>query len=427
MIVPRSGTIYLLLLVIFLILWNVFYFFASNEHLWPSRRPGSFEQNVTGSNVSEYYSSFPAEIPMLTGSENDAGKSYDFVYLINNAVFHDSSKKKGKQVIFDIGMRSMLGALRKSGAVDTTQKAISFALDLKASGNCALRNIPCFCIGKKQSSAVGLLVPNPFFVDPVQWDKYARRIHEIALSRPVASRKGRAVWRGMCGPGAAARLQLLEVALLNTLIDASFTGVDGFPSILECIDVVGSKIGMSEESRSAIKALNSDVDAPSRKLSQVEYSQYRYVIHMPGAATGSYSRNLQFMWLHESVVVFWRSTGFEWYYSELMEGVNVVYVDQSDIISTLDRLEKNPSVRDAIRQTTWPFFEANLSGEAIITRWAEVLKPLYERQGTKNQVPEGWCSCDKEDAAFQCDFCDEVKQMPKLPQYTDLLEIGRTP
>merc|ERR1719198_1793992 len=98
-------------------------------------------------------------------------------------------------------------------------------------------------------------------------------------------------------------------------------------------------------------------------VSQRDYSTYRYVIHMPGSATGSYSRNLQYMFFHEAIVVLWRGIGWEWYYPALVDGTNCVIADETDIVAKLDALEADPELQARLRAAAWPFHEAHISGE----------------------------------------------------------------
>jgi hypothetical protein len=372
--------------------------------------------------VSKYYSKLRRLIPQATGLESgeNARKrsktSYDVTWLVNGSIVHDSSKNKAKQLLFDQSMRAMLPALEEQGAIDTWKRPISFALDIKAAGDCDIKKVPCFCIGKREYHKAGLLVPNPFFVDPGQWDVFANSMHAIALSRPPAGRINRAIWRGACGPGAAARLELLGVAAKHDVIDAAFTNADGYISIAACIDAVGAESGMPVELRETIKANNPDATAKSREVHQKDYSRYRYVIHMPGAATGSYSRNLQFMWFHEAIVVVWRGIGFEWYYPQLLDNVNCVVADSSDIFAKLSALSQNPRKEAKLAAATWPFYQTQISGEAVVRRWAQALAPLTARQSDNFTLPPDGCTCDDGVPGMsECPFCGQGR--PKLPQF----------
>jgi len=200
------------------------------------------------------------------------------------------------------------------------------------------------------------------------------------------------------------------------MIDAAFTKADGYVSIAACIDAVGAKSGMPVNLREVIKANNPDATAKSREIAQKDYSRYRYVIHMPGAATGSYSRNFQYMWFHEAIVVVWRGIGFEWYYPHLQDGVNCVVADGSDMYAKLNILSESSMNQAKLVDAAWPFFQAEISGAAVIRRWAQALAPLTARQTERVVLPQAACSCDKGVGMLECNFRSQVIKGFKLPQ-----------
>merc|ERR1712091_66392 len=85
------------------------------------------------------------------------------------------------------------------------------------------------------------------------------------------------------------------------------------------------------------------------------YSTYKYLLHMPGAATGSYSRNLQYLFSHGAVVLVWRHAAIEWYYRHLVDGVHYVAVDAASLPATL-------------------------AAPRLVDRWAATLGALGDRQ-----------------------------------------------
>ena len=51
-------------------------------------------------------------------------------------------------------------------------------------------------------------------------------------------------------------------------------------------------------------------DAP---VDRADYSAYRYVLNLPGATTGSYSKNLNHLWALGAVVMLWDAPFVEWH------------------------------------------------------------------------------------------------------------------
>ena len=50
------------------------------------------------------------------------------------------------------------------------------------------------------------------------------------------------------------------------------------------------------------------------------YASYKYQLNLPGSVSGSYSRNLNHLWMLGSVVALWDAPYVEWYYPALAPG-----------------------------------------------------------------------------------------------------------
>ena len=106
-----------------------------------------------------------------------------------------------------------------------------------------------------------------------------------------------------------------------------------------------------------------------------DYSRYKYLIHMPGAATGAYSRNLQYLWTHGSIVLVWDHAATEFYYRHLVDGLHYVRVTESTVLTTLAELDRDPAraerlvagARARSSRRTWPR-TASWSGGAFLLR-----------------------------------------------------------
>ena len=164
----------------------------------------------------------------------------------------------------------------------------------------------------------------------------------------------------------------MNLAESSDLLDVGFTGVDGFPSIQSCVDALAKK----HEIRAAPSASRR---APH--VAQTNYSQYRYLLHLPGAATGSYSRNLQYLWTHGSIVLVWNQTATEFYYRHLVDVEHYVVVDDaSNIDETVEAIEADPARQERLRRGARAFYDAHLAAPRLIDRWRAVLEALALRQ-----------------------------------------------
>ena len=225
----------------------------------------------------------------------------------------------------------------------------------------------------------------------------------------------------------------MNLAESSNLLDVGFTGVDGFPSIQSCVDALAKK----HEIRAAPSASRR---APH--VAQTNYSQYRYLLHLPGAATGSYSRNLQYLWTHGSIVLVWNQTATEFYYRHLQNDVHYVVVDASNIVETVEAIEADPARQERLRRGARAFYDAHLAAPRLIDRWRAVLEALALRQDVEPPKIDNSsaCTCDHrlpqtepcstclhlEDTEMAC-FMGILKKpkRPRAPDPDDVVGLAR--
>ncbi|KAH8057643.1 hypothetical protein JL722_6731 [Aureococcus anophagefferens] len=78
------------------------------------------------------------------------------------------------------------------------------------------------------------------------------------------------------------------------------------------------------------------------------YGAYQFQLNLPGSVSGSYSRNLNHLWLLGSAVALWDAPYVEWYYPALTAGVTHLAVDAGTARAALDaarRRANHPPVR----------------------------------------------------------------------------------
>ena len=121
-------------------------------------------------------------------------------------------------------------------------------------------------------------MPNPFFVSPAWWRNYSAAAAARATARPFDHRVDRVLFRGACGPGARARVELASLGDLGGALDAGFTSVDGYDSLEACVADLSARHDLPRRPGDATLR---------RKVRMEDYSRYRYLLHMPGSATGS--------------------------------------------------------------------------------------------------------------------------------------------
>ena len=180
--------------------------------------------------------------------------------------------------------------------------------------------------------------------------------------------------------------------------DVGFTGVDGYPSIASCVDALALK-------RGAPARPGSDRKVPF--VSQDNYSNFKYLLHMPGAATGSYSRNLQYLWSHGAIVLLWNHTATEWYYRHLEDGVNCVVVDAATLKERVEALERDAAAQARLRAGAAALHRAQLAPAALVARWRAVFDALNARQDAAPPKIDNStaCSCDQGIGYAACSQC----------------------
>ena len=302
----------------------------------------------------------------------------------------------------DMHLRGVVKKLRASRQLPG--RWVSFLSVYTASGPATKRNYPVVGIGKRDPQQPGLFMPNPFFVAPDWWDWYSRRTQAVARKREFDNRRDVLLFRGACGPGGHERLKLMRLGTLNGAVDAGWTSVDGYTDLETCVADLSNQLGAKRRKR------DSEL---STRVPMVNYSHYRYLLHMPGSATGSYSRNLQYLWSHGAVVLIWRHDALEWYYPFLRDGIHYVSVDETDLERKLGGVETRPGAKTAARRGRRGLLRGAPPGRPARGPVAAALHGLAAGQAdAPPRVSQGAaCSCDAGMAAYaSCEKCEITRK-----------------
>jgi len=338
-------------------------------------------------------------------------------YVVEGAVVHAHARGAGvKQALMDLVLRSV---------VPLSLTNVSFYLDLRATGVKAKKRphkgrkgwrlAPVFSIAQKGGSVVAApaaLAPSPYFLNPRWWFNYTKEFLHLASERPWRSRRKAVLFRGGCGPGAAERIKLLHAFSHNasSVVDFRLVSYIGnFSSLDDCMSSVAraTLLGFDESDAARLRA------RVGPKMPLAQYSRYRYLLHMPGAATGSYSRNLQHLFMHGAVVLIWDSPASEWYYHLLRDRVHYARVNASTLLETVRDIEANRTLRRTLVAGGRYVATRLLSPNFIHGRWRALLDPLFTKQRrTPFRLPSTACSCDPRFP--RCAFCDVSDKYDRL-------------
>ena len=104
-----------------------------------------------------------------------------------------------------------------------------------------------------------------------------------------------------------------------------------------------------------------------------DFSRWRSALHLPGAFTGSYSRNLNKLWALGSVVLLWDAPYVEFYSPALAHGSTHLAVDACSAAATLRALDARPEAAARLAANAKRVFEDLLCARCLARYLAEVL------------------------------------------------------
>jgi len=247
---------------------------------------------------------------------------------------------------------------------------------------------PCLVIAKDTPARPGIMVPNPYFGDMYDWKDFVSKLRAAAEPRKFNMRDRRAFWRGAimnydevedaavaCSNehGNFARLQALALTLAHPeSVDAKCVHAETCRPRVNSSRCPKMPYGPWEEKVVA------DPPCSGEHVYEHAYSKYKYVLNLPGATFGSYSRNLNHLWAIGSVVLQWRNRALEWYYPALKHGDTHLDVDASDLVKTVKKLEGDAGLQYALRQGAEGVAQELLCPKCLGEYFRKVMESLRE-------------------------------------------------
>eukprot|EP00633_Aureoumbra_lagunensis_P002602 CAMPEP_0197303028 /NCGR_PEP_ID=MMETSP0890-20130614/51416_1 /TAXON_ID=44058 ORGANISM="Aureoumbra lagunensis, Strain CCMP1510" /NCGR_SAMPLE_ID=MMETSP0890 /ASSEMBLY_ACC=CAM_ASM_000533 /LENGTH=477 /DNA_ID=CAMNT_0042782775 /DNA_START=70 /DNA_END=1500 /DNA_ORIENTATION=- len=230
--------------------------------------------------------------------------------------------------------------------------------------------IPYFVIAKKYGyNQAGILMPNPFFVDEGSlFKKWAQ--DRFGMRKPQAFWRGVVRWdmdeehsRRNCenADGLLARLRAISLSIKAPHlwdVKCSKDCVFKFNTSKAC-----TRIHASEFRHKDMRKVFENASLVSEKehhYEKAEYASWMFNLNLPGSTDGSYSRNLNHLWLTGAVVVQWDWHSVEFYYPALAHGTTHISVNHSNAIATVDIVRRNEALMSHLRHF------AGLVGENLL-------------------------------------------------------------
>ena len=170
--------------------------------------------------------------------------------------------------------------------------------------------VPTFVIAKKRHKQCGILFPNPYFNDLSVWKKEMSNLLKIADKRKWETRNHKLFWRGKLtarnmnqscdvASGNFARLSALTLSTKNPkLFDSKATTCAMEWNSTFCSHIFNYTLD-------EIKVMRHCSALKGKAVEHNSFSNYSMFLDLPGSTRGSYSRNLNHLWLMGGVVFVW--------------------------------------------------------------------------------------------------------------------------
>lgn len=217
---------------------------------------------------------------------------------------------------------------------------------------------PRFAIAKKEGyERCGILVPNPYIGNLSLWQNQRLvEIEQSARDRPFSKRDRRLFWRGHISSAEFEKRRpdcSREVGNYARFAAATLTFSHPDRSDVRCV-----KCEMRNETEHYCDQFPYDDDMKSAFeqpdrirgsfVDEFDFSRYKHVLNLPGSTTGSYSMNLNHLWMLGSIVFLWQNSHVEWYYPALKEGVTHLTVNKSTALAALDTVETSNALTERL-------------------------------------------------------------------------------
>ncbi|KAJ1459043.1 hypothetical protein M885DRAFT_76304 [Pelagophyceae sp. CCMP2097] len=270
-----------------------------------------------------------------------------------------------------------------------TPKAFPAASDVRVKPKSRIKQkvvepLPKIVIAKRYGyDQCGLLMPNCYFDAIGKWDKLSKEIIAATKRIKFEDRDSRVFWRGTireqsdCADdtGNFARLQAVSLSAAHP----------------DTFDVKCTSCQPRDEKKRACAALPYDADMrramgrgnrsaiSGEHVDKTTFGNYRYQLNLPGSVSGSYSRNLNHLWMLGSAVVLWDAPYVEWYYPALKDGVTHVTVNKSDAFSVVRGLSEARTLKLAAEAAR--VHREFLSAGALAAYWRELVRQYRDHFG----------------------------------------------
>ena len=147
-----------------------------------------------------------------------------------------------------------------------------------------------------------------------------------------------------------------------------------------------SCVGIVNDFNSGLKA-KAKIDG--KYLKDEEYRNHKYLLNLPGAASGSYSKNLNHLWRTGSVVMQWVHPFVEWYHPALEHGVTHLDVARYSVAEYVKQLEKDPETAERLGSEARRIHDTLLCPRCLAAFLVETFEAVSKHLGQSLVLDDG--------------------------------------
>jgi len=212
-----------------------------------------------------------------------------------------------------------------------TKTAYTFSAASSGIEQCRDEQIPLVIAKKYGHNMCGILLPNPYFSDLFsEWAPEMKSLIAISRKKSWSKKIPRVFWRGKisseatdsCEDQAGNFARLSACAL--TLRHSKYFDVRAVTCQLSLIKSCNESFNFnSYENETLAQGCHS---IQGDFVAHRNFSDYQFLLSLPGSTTGSYSRNQNHLWMMGSIVLLWSGPlvevggGAQWYSPALADG-----------------------------------------------------------------------------------------------------------
>ena len=124
-------------------------------------------------------------------------------------------------------------------------------------------------------------------------------------------------------------------------------------------------------------------------LDDKDYRNHKYLLNLPGAASGSYSKNLNHLWRTGSVVMQWVHPFVEWYHPALEHGVTHLDVARYSVADYVKALEKDPETGERLGKEARRIHDTLLCPRCLAAFLKETFEAVSKHLGQALVLDDG--------------------------------------